>query len=338
MPAKKTPALPDGIEIFRAGTRTAENGRSYTITAADLAAAAAAYQPATHEAPLTVGHPEGNRPAYGWVESLQVDGDVLRVGGHRQVEAAFAEMVADGRFKKRSASFYHPDDSANPVPGTWYLRHVAYLGAQPPAVKGLKDIEFSQAAAAVAFSDPVSEPPQEQPPMKTPEQLQAELDAANKKAADLEATAQAEKNRADKAEGLVANFGEQTKVQRHAANVAFCEGQVKAGKLLPKDQARAVAVLDTLAAGEPVEFSEGGSKHQVSTLEFVKGLIEGAGTKVNFGEHAPGNAGDDQVQPGSAKGKTEKEIHAAAVAYQRQHKVDYAEAVSAVTAPSFEAS
>jgi len=332
MPAKK-PALPDGIEIFRAGTRTADNGRSYTISAADLVAAAAAYDPAKHEAPLTIGHPEGNRPAYGWVAGLQVDGDVLRTT-HSQVEPQFAEMVADGRFKKRSASFYHPDDSANPVPGTWYLRHVAYLGAQPPAVKGLKDIEFSQAAAAVAFSDPVSDPvnPQEQRPMtvKTQEQLQAELDAANKRAADLQAERDAEKNRADQAAAQVANFGEQTRAQRHAANVAFCEAQVKAGKLLPKDQGKAVAVLDALAAGQPVEFTEGGVAQQASALDFVKGLLEDAKPKVEFGEYAPGS--DGRAGRGSAAGKSDAEIDKAAQEYMRANKgVNYADAVAAVT-------
>jgi hypothetical protein len=324
------PTLPDGIEIFRAGTRRAMNGREYTITAADLAASVAVYDPAKHEAPLVVGHPEHNHPAYGWVAGLQVAGDVLLVK-HHQVEPQFAEMVADGRFKKRSAAFYAPDDATNPVPGTWYLRHVAYLGAQPPAVKGLKDIEFSQAADAVCFSDPLI--PQEQSTMKTPEQLQAELDEANKRNKELEDQAAAEKKRADTAETQVANFGEQSKVQRHSANVAFCEAQVKAGKLLPKDQGRAVAVLDQLAAGEPVEFSEGDTKHKVSTLEFVKGLIEGAKAKVEFGEHAPGNAGD-QVERGAAHGKSDAEIDKAAKQYAAQHKVNYSEALAAVT--SFE--
>lgn len=335
MTAASKPALPDGIEIFRAGTRRADNGRDYTITTADLAAAAAAYDPARHEAPLVVGHPEHNLPAYGWVAGLQVVGDAL-VASHRQVEPAFAEMVAAGRFKKRSAAFYAPTDPSNPAPGTWYLRHVGYLGAQPPAVKGLKDIQFAQAADAVCFSDPVSNP-QEQSTMtqKTAEQLQAELDAANRRAAEAEAQARQEKTRADQAESQVANFGEQTRQQRHAANVAFCEAQVKAGRLLPKDQARAVAVLNTLAASEPVEFTEGGRADKVSPLEWVKALIEGAKPKVQFGEHAPGNAGD-VVDRGAARGKSDAEIDQAARQYMRQHaNVNYAEAVAAVT--SFEA-
>jgi hypothetical protein len=330
MPSKQ-PTLPDGIEIFRAGTRTADNGKVYTITAADVAAAAAAYSPALHEAPLTVGHPESNRPAYGWVAGLQADGDVLKTT-HRQVEPHFAEMVEAGRFKKRSASFYAPDDPTNPKPGVWYLRHVAWLGAQPPAVKGLKDIEFSEAADAVNFSETVTTT---QEPDDMDKELQAKLDAAElalKAEKDAREKAEQERDanakRATAAEGQVANFGEQTKRQRHDANVSFCESQVKAGTLLPKDKGAAVAVLDTLGGAEAVEFSEGDATKKVSPAEFVKSLIEGSKPKVEFGEHAAGNSGTTLA----AKGDSDADIDKKAKAYQAQHKVSYAEALTAVTA------
>lgn len=65
------------FEIFKAGTRTDNSGRTVTITEADVAQAAAAYDPALHEAPLVIGHPKTDAPAYGWVGSLQADGGVL---------------------------------------------------------------------------------------------------------------------------------------------------------------------------------------------------------------------------------------------------------------------
>ena len=45
---------------------------------------------------------------------------------------------------KVSASFYAPESKINPEPGQWSLRHVAMLGAQPPAVKGLKGFAYSE--------------------------------------------------------------------------------------------------------------------------------------------------------------------------------------------------
>lgn len=130
------------IHIFKAGTHTAMNGRSLDFSEADLAAVARAYDPKVHEAPLVIGHPKHDLPAYGWVKGLAATGEGL-FADPDQVDAEFQEMVEGGKFKKISASFYLPDASGNPVPGSYYLRHVGFLGAQPPAVKGLKGVEFA---------------------------------------------------------------------------------------------------------------------------------------------------------------------------------------------------
>ena len=58
-------------EIFRAGTRTDNSGRTITITPEQVAAIASHYSPDKHEAPIVVGHPSTNAPAYGWVGSLK---------------------------------------------------------------------------------------------------------------------------------------------------------------------------------------------------------------------------------------------------------------------------
>lgn len=130
------------IHIFRPGTHVDSKGQSLTFSEADLAASAAAYDPALHEAPIVVGHPRANLPAYGWVKSLSAGKDGL-TADPAQVDAAFSELVQAGRFKKVSASFFAPGSKGNPVPDVWYLRHVGFLGAQPPAVKGLRPVEFA---------------------------------------------------------------------------------------------------------------------------------------------------------------------------------------------------
>lgn len=134
------PAALDQVEIFRPGRHMAMSGQVIEFTAADVAAIAAAYDPAVHEAPHVVGHPTTDGPAYGWVQSLSVnDAGRLCVATSRQVEPAFADLVSAGRFKKRSASFYPPAHPNNPTPGSYYLKHVGWLGAQAPAIKGLAD-------------------------------------------------------------------------------------------------------------------------------------------------------------------------------------------------------
>lgn len=143
------------IEIFRVGTHTAMGGERIAFSEADLTVAAQAYDPAKHEAPVVIGHPKHDAPAYGWVKGLTHNGGSLNARID-QVAPAFAEAVSQGQYKKVSASFYKPDSPSNPAPGGYYLRHVGFLGAQPPAVKGLAPIELSDAgdeAVTVEFGE-----------------------------------------------------------------------------------------------------------------------------------------------------------------------------------------
>lgn len=141
------------FEIFKPGRHTASSGSTLTFSEDQLRAAVAAYDPALHEAPIVVGHPRDNGPAYGWIKSLQFSDGAI-TAEPVQLDADFAEMVQAGRFKKRSASWYLPDAPNNPKPGSLYLRHVGFLGAQPPAVKGLKEVAFAEdEPGVVEFSD-----------------------------------------------------------------------------------------------------------------------------------------------------------------------------------------
>jgi hypothetical protein len=140
------------IEVFRAGRHQAADGTTIEFTDADVAAIAASYDPALHEAPIVVGHPRDDAPAYGWVAGLAAEGGRLEATP-AQVDPAFAELVREGRFKKISISLYGPRSPANPKQGGWYLRHVGLLGAQPPAVKGLRQASFAASDDGVVTLD-----------------------------------------------------------------------------------------------------------------------------------------------------------------------------------------
>lgn len=133
------------IQIFRLGRHVDTNGQSVAFSSADLDAIVASYDPKVHEAPIVLGHPKDNDPAFGWVKGLARKGDTLEAVPD-QVETSFAEAVKEGRYKKVSASFYKPNAPNNPKPGSYYLRHVGFLGAMPPAVKGLRSVEFADNA------------------------------------------------------------------------------------------------------------------------------------------------------------------------------------------------
>lgn len=136
------------IHIFKTGKHTSAGGSSIEFSEDILRRAAEAYDPQIHEAPIVVGHPADNGPAYGWVGGLDYEeGNVF--ANPKNIEEQFGELVKEGRFKKVSASFYSPDAPTNPVPGTYYLRHLGFLGATPPAIKGLNPIEFGEAPEGI---------------------------------------------------------------------------------------------------------------------------------------------------------------------------------------------
>ena len=121
------------FEILKTGKFLSSNGQEKEFSQTDLENIASSYDPSVSEAPLVIGHPKTNDPAYGWIENLKVIGDRL-IAKAKQVVPEFLEAVKNGLFKKRSVSLTQDGK----------LRHVGFLGAELPAVKGLADLSFSE--------------------------------------------------------------------------------------------------------------------------------------------------------------------------------------------------
>lgn len=136
-------AKPKLLHIFKPGRWTTMAGESIEFSQADCEASANAYSAALHKAPLVIGHPRTDDPAKGWVKSMVATAKGLFVEPMK-VDPAFAEEVNAGRWGTISTKFYRPTDPNNPVPGVWYPRHIGFLGAQPPGVKGLEEPAFSE--------------------------------------------------------------------------------------------------------------------------------------------------------------------------------------------------
>lgn len=149
---------PKPLHIFKPGRWLTLAGEAIEFSEADLAASAAAYNPKISKAPLVVGHPKTDDPAKGWAVSLMSNGRGLFAAAEK-VDPEFAESVNKGDYGTVSAKFYRPTDPHNPVPGVWYLRHIGFLGATPPGVKGLDDPEFAEGAeddGCVCFQEGVA--------------------------------------------------------------------------------------------------------------------------------------------------------------------------------------
>ncbi|MBM96502.1 MAG: peptidase [Oceanospirillaceae bacterium] len=322
------PTSTPNIHLFVPGQHTSMAGDNLQFGEADLQASAAAYDPTKHEAPLVIGHPKHNAPAYGWVQSVQFADDGLTAIPH-QINPDFAELHESGAFKKVSASFYHPDAKSNPVPGVFYLRHVGFLGAQAPAIKGLRNPEFSEGETTedfitVEFSEP--EQPPEEDNTVTPEEAAA-LEAKNKQlAADLAAR--------DKL------LADERAARAHADNVAFAE-KLATDTRIGKDHVPLVAAVLTQLqqptgdADKPVEFGEGDAAKPLHTA--VTEMLEQLPERVEFGETATKDkaAGKDDTDDETVEYAEGSDPEAIALdkkirAHMKQHKCDYVTAAHAV--------
>ena len=132
------------IHVFRAGDQTSAQGVQRNFSSKDLQQVVETYDPSIHEAPLVVGHQgdSDSLPSFGWIKGFSRQGDNL----YADVEFTDTakDLVKDGHYRKVSISFYSPDSAINPNPGKWSARHLALLGAAPPAVKGLEPFSFSE--------------------------------------------------------------------------------------------------------------------------------------------------------------------------------------------------
>lgn len=283
------------IEIFKPGTFTSVEGQTVTFTTADLASMAAAYDPQTDPAPLVIGHPKLDDPAWGWVQSLEMQGDRL-VATVGEIEPAFAEALTAGRYKRISAQIYPKGHVRSPKPESPYLKHVGALGAAPPAVKGLKPIhpvsmsEEEQASCATIELE-LSTPKEKT--VKTPEEI-----SFAERVADIVARENALKAGEDALAAERVKAAKQASADLHADAVSFAEGLVSQAKLAPPAKDRVIFLIDALgnaAAAEgasALSFGEG-DKAESPVVAFKK-LFDAAQPLVSLGEHAkPGNEANE---------------------------------------------
>jgi len=299
------------IPVFRAGSHTDSAGVTREWTEADLDAIAKKYEPAQHEAPVVVGHPKDNAPAYGWVEKLKREGEVL-YAQFKDLVPEFVGWVKQGLYKKRSISLY-PDMS---------LRHVGYLGAVPPAVQGLPDhvfagvsavtIEVDKGGAGIAegifrrlrayFEDREGEKREHSENSEGGRQMVDDLVEMAKRIKELEwALAESEKqaagdrNRADEyflenqrlREALLEMVDVRDKKESDQLTVRL----MNEGRLTPAQRAIVVDLMGVLSGSEKHEFAESDVTGEVKTVKalprakFVE-FLNSLPVQVHYGEHA----------------------------------------------------
>ena len=134
------------FQIFRAGNHVAMNGRALSFSEDMVARMAGAYRESARKAVLTLGHPANDEPVLGVVRSLLERGAALYAVA--EASQRLVDLVRSGAYRKVSASFIAPGGAGNPTPHTYYLKHVGFLGASPPAVKGMAELAFGDPESA----------------------------------------------------------------------------------------------------------------------------------------------------------------------------------------------
>ena len=258
------------------------------------------------------------------MEGLKREGLKL-LAKFKQVPDEIVSAIKEGRWKKRSVSFY-PDGR---------LRHVGLLGAMPPAVKGLSDISFKDEEEEIIYyfenngGDEMDEKDKEIQELKT--KISEFIEQIKTK--DVEFS-EKEKQQSEEIADLKAQLLKVETEKRQAEYNSFCE---KLGdKLLPVDKDLVIGFMDICRNTGSYEFSEGKKEN---TLEKFKDFLErNLKKQVEFGEIATkekaSNKPSKRVSEFEKKGfivnEEQSELHEKALNYSEKHNVSYEVAVQKV--------
>lgn len=300
------------VEVFRAGDYGAKGRWSEEA----LERLAADYDPALHEAPVTLDHAQQG-PALGWVEALRRVGDRL-VARLRGLNGRLLELVREGSFKKRSVEIY----PALRETGRPYLRAVSFLGASVPEVKGLADpLPFAEAGgeapASLIF---------EEEPGAGGESLSEALGAMPGDGAPAPGREPRDAEPGD------ATPGEHKQASGAVGGVAFAELGARlrqAGKWRPAWSERGIEqFFGALAAVDEIEVGEG---QCVNAAEWFAAFLESLPPVVEFAETAPGAFASFGELVGPEAPNVDQgslALHREAVAFRQTHpSLSYAEAL-----------
>ena len=236
-------------QIFSTGKHTDSKGNTKEWTTDDLDKIVYQFENVHKNAPVCVGHPQSNSPAYGWLDNVKRIGNGLYCT-FKDVQEEFKTAVNKGLFKNRSISL---DKDLN-------IRHLAFLGGQAPAVKGLEQFcfESQENDTVVEFSDyediSIADEIQkkERNEKLETEELKEQLKAKDEEIAKL-------KREAD----------EQKQAQKIKEFEDFADNAISNGNILPKHKESIVNILTACDAAGTFNFAD----KEKNGVEVVKDFI-----------------------------------------------------------------
>jgi uncharacterized protein YdbL (DUF1318 family) len=250
--------------------------------------------------PLKRGH---NRivgePAYGYAENVRVSEDGQKViADFNDVDPEIVDQITKKKYNTVSVEIWPKLEYAGQVFEN-VLSGVALLGAEWPAVKGLKPLSvFAEAGEPVILSQ------EEVADMKTftADEHETLLAAAVTAAtAALTTDLTAANQRADVAEAALASFADEA--DKNEIN-AIIEAAEAAGKIVPASKPGVVAMA------EAVRLSVEPAKRKEAIATF-KTFIEGLPKKVELGTEGGGSEQDPEASGEAASTRVDNAVRAA---------------------------
>lgn len=339
----------DGVELFAAGTWMAARGGKTVVTEGDLDAMVATYaelssQVEGYRPVVKLGHADNQRlfgrdsgaPNFGFVENVRKVGAKV-VADLVNLPDALFEMIRARRYNQLSIEAYPKVQYAGRE-FNWALTAVALLGAELPAVKGLKELAsllmsecpfegelqefcemtYTQEQLDAAVAEAVAKATEGKVEASELDAAKGELETARTELATtketlatVEGARDAALTRATGAEEALRTF---TAEARTAKIAGLVDAAIKDGKVLPKDREATIAMGERLA-GE-LKFGE----QTVDGIEHFGAFLGGLGKVVALGE--------EKGQGGGAKefGSAQEEVSHLITERMTGSKCSYAEA------------
>lgn len=303
-------------EIFAMGKWNASTG-PIEVTSTMLDDAVNAYNELNskisgYAIPIKLGHNKMvGAPAYGYAENVRRQGNTL-IADFNDVPPEIVDAIEKKRYNAVSVELWPKVQYADKVfPNV--LSGVALLGAEWPAVKGLKPLSaFGDASGALVLSQEEEEMPnftQEQHDAilassvaKAKEdakvELAAELTAANSKIETLT-------QERDTAKAALAAFTDEKEKSELTAIITAAEAE---GKIVPANRAKIEAFAESLR-------SKLSGDDRKSSIAMFKDFVEGLPKKVDYSEKGRGSV----EKPGEG-GTAQDEVTAKVKAAQKVDK------------------
>ncbi|KAB2908944.1 MAG: hypothetical protein F9K26_05390 [Ignavibacteriaceae bacterium] len=251
------------IEIFKTGVHKPMQGEARTFTVADLDSIVAAS--AGKEIPAVIGHPKLADPAYGWAKVIEREGESL-FAQLDQVDPGFEELVKAGRYKNISISI-NKDGS---------VRHIGFLGAVPPAVTGLKPVEFSNDAEAAEYAvGDIIPAPVESDSKKEKTKKEEEEESSTPECSASEELLRRVTAAENKVAQLEKQLLEKIKAEKQTEFAAFADAQVAEGRIKPDAKGKVINVLmhlNSVGTDGALNFAEAEPEASKIFRELIKSL------------------------------------------------------------------